>query len=415
MGMIKLCVYLIVCYFIDKIDANKHLPKYSSFQCIGGSQVLNSESLKQATVYNFPLNNAEHRTCLMKNVCLLDGELTYFVSQELQTSVPEDYQLNGFHGSMFHTGHLRGFTLPFKTVNHSIPSDYSFTDSTISFLDANSFSFNYGHYLIDNVITAFAAAKIFNVPFVDTQQVFETNCVRFANLDDAYTNRLITFNRSMGTYRQACLEKLDGMYSHFFDYPPIYIDQSKGKNMCFRRLMVGQGSTFGLKSVDLSRPIYMREFRDFVLRRIYAQKHISPPPQENMILVGLRTVGAAGGALINDLCAQVTNAFSHIPVYNTTFVVKCIVPSAMSFEDEIFHAQRAKIIVTMHGTISYLSLFSRDGTQQLSIAHPKEFKENQILLYSTHFQTLYLNWDEMHKLSGILHHQLFLSDQGENV
>ena len=74
------------------------------------------------------------------------------------------------------------------------------------------------------------------------------------------------------------------------------------------------------------------------------------------------------------------------------------------------YAQRAKVIITVHGTISYLSMFSKEGTQQISIANPKELKENQMLLWATHFNTLYLTWDKMPQLTDLLSHALFLSE-----
>lgn len=127
-------------------------------------------------------------------------------------------------------------------------------------------------------------------------------------------------------------------------------------------------------------------------------------------------IGAAGGAIINNLCQLVKEALEkyeslletenlgEISKFNKLrkFVVACIIPSEMSFFDEIKYARKSKIIITLHGTISYLSLFSRDGTQQISIADPKEYKENQILLYATHTQLHYLTWDRLHELYKIL-------------
>jgi hypothetical protein len=92
------------------------------------------------------------------------------------------------------------------------------------------------------------------------------------------------------------------------------------------------------------------------------------------------------------------------------FKVECFVPSDQTFEEEIRQVSRAKVLVSVHGTISYMALFSRDGTQQISIANPKELKENQILLYATHVNTLYLTWNRMEKLPGVLLHALTLSD-----
>lgn len=383
---------------------------YSTFQCIGGSQVLDTNSMRQASVTVFPLNDAAHRTCLFKDVCAVNGKLTYF-SKYGPDRVAIDYIPQGFNGNIFHVAYLRAFTLPINTIVGPMPAEYLYSKTDLTFLDANSWSFNYGHYLIDNTIPNFMAAKIFNLPIKGSQQLFENNCRLFSTLEPAFADRIVTYNRSMGTYRQACLAKLDGMYAHFFDKAPLYLDQMESTTMCFKKLMVGQGSTFGLKSIDLSRGYFLREFRDFVLKRMVTRNpKISFPPQENLILVGMRTVGAAGGKVINDLCEATIEALKVNKEYEGMFKVECFVPSDLSFEEEIRQVQRAKIIVSVHGTISYMSLFARDGTQQISIANPKELKENQILLYATHFQTHYLTWDKMHRLKGLLFHALSLSE-----
>ena len=388
--------------------------KYSSFQCIGGSQVLDENSMKQASVTVFPLNDAAHRTCLFKNICSEDGKLTYY-SKYGSDKVPVEYIPDGFKGNLFHVAYLRAFTLPIQSKVGQIPSSHPFSPTDLTFLDSNSWSFNYGHYLIDNIIPAFMTAKIFNLPFADSQQLFENNCRLFSTLEPAFSDRIVTYNRSMGTYRQACLAKLDGMYGHFFDKPPLYLDNMASSTMCFKKLMVGQGSTFGLKSIDLSRGYFLKEFRDFVLQRLVKRlPHVVLPPQEDLILVGMRTVGSAGGKVINDLCESVGAALKAHPDFSAKYKVECFVPSDLTFEDEIRQVQRAKVIVSVHGTISYMSLFSRDGTQQISIANPKELKENQILLYATHFHTLYLTWDKMQRLPGLLYHSLSLSEEYHN-
>ena len=95
--------------------------------------------------------------------------------------------------------------------------------------------------------------------------------------------------------------------------------------------------------------------------------------------------------------------------------MECFVPSDLSLPEEIFKVQRAKIIISVHGTISYMSLFAKDGTQQISIANPKELKENQMLLYATHINLLYLTWDKLAQLGGVLEHAITLSEEYHHV
>ncbi len=326
--------------------------------------------------------------------------------------MPKDYLPEGFGGKVNHLSYLRAFTVDVNTVQGAIPAGYPYSPINLTFLDSNSWSFNYGHYLNDNVMPTYYAAKLFDLSFTSAQQLFETNCRQFSTLEEGFSSKIVTYNRTMGTYRAACLEKLDYMYHHFYDHKPLYLDEMKTSSMCFRKLMTGQGSSMGLKSIDLSRAVLLRDFRNYVVDRMLKMyPHVKLPPQENLILVGMRTVGSAGGDIIHDLCHQVTSALNKLTQYKDKYTVKCVVPSDLSFESEIAEASRAKVIITVHGTISYLSYFARDGTQQISLSNPKELKENQNLLYATHFNTLYLNWDRMHDLSGVIEHSLDMSEE----
>ena len=121
--------------------------------------MLDTKSMVQASVTVFPLNDAAHRTCLFKNVCAIKGELTYY-SKFGPDEVAIDYLPQGFEGNMFHVAYLRAFTPPIKTIHGAVPG-LPFSDTELTFLDSNSWSFNYGYYLIDNIIPTFMAAKIF--------------------------------------------------------------------------------------------------------------------------------------------------------------------------------------------------------------------------------------------------------------
>jgi hypothetical protein len=176
----------------------------TTMQCMGGSQVMGTESMHQSGFQKFPVNDPEHRVCVFRNMCIVDGNLTSFLNPHTKANLPEDFLPDGFEGNMYHTAHLRGFTLPIQTVVGSIPSDYSLHHSKLAFLDANSWSYNYGHYMIDNVLTSFTGAEVFNLPFNETQQVFETKCRKFSILEVGFSDKIVDFNHSMGTYQQAC-------------------------------------------------------------------------------------------------------------------------------------------------------------------------------------------------------------------
>jgi len=440
--------------FLTLTEKDRARGNYSTHQCIGGSQVLETQPMSWAMrqgkqLSKFPMNDPEFRTCKLRNVCLMDGQLTYYISNYTAKHVSQDYLPEGFYkgqGTMFHTGHLRGNTMPIKTVVGHAPSMHgsgqhgaaSWHNPDVSvFLDAVSWSFNYGHYLIDNVLPVWFAARIFNIPFSSVQQLFETRCRQFTTLEAKFADNKVGYNHSLGTYQQACLARVEGMAHYFFNNQPLFADelahaQSK-KSVCFKTLVVGHGSTFGLKAVELSRAVLVREFRDNFLTSLmsHLQKQAVPAsatatatatastaaaaaanellhtlnsPQEDLILVGLRTQGAAGGKIINDLCSRVKDSLSRLDeYYSSKYKVECFVPAEVSLEQEVASVRRAKILISVHGTISYFSLFSRDGTQQISIADPKEYKENQTLLWLTHTQLVYITWDKISKdLTAVL-------------
>ena len=414
--------------FLSLTEKDRRKGNYSQHQCIGGSQVLETQPMSWAMrqgkqLSKFPMNDPEFRTCKFRNVCLINGQLTYYISNHTAKHTPVEYLPDGFGkgASMFHVGHLRGHTMPIKTVVDHAPSAATpgsgvvWHDPAVPvFLDAVSWSFNYGHYLIDNVLPTYFASRIFNIPFGSIQQLFETRCRQFTTLEAKFADNKVGYNQSLGTYSQACLARVEGMHHYFFKRAPMFVDEIKKKpaplnNVCFKTLVAGHGSTFGLKAVELSRSVIMREFRDYFLAQLEASSTagavVASPAQqpENLILVGLRTQGAAGGKIINDLCARVRDSLSRLDeFYSNKYRVECFVPADVSLEQEVATVRRAKVLVSVHGTISYFSLFSRDGTQQISIADPKEYKENQTLLYLTHTALLYLTWDKIHSLTGVL-------------
>ena len=285
------------------------------------------------------MNDPQHRTCLLRNVCIVNGNLTYYISNATASEVPKDYLPSGFDGKMFHVGHLRAFTIPLNTETGDIPPTYSWHAQKTVYLDANSWTFNYGHYLIDNVLPSFFAAKIFNLDFADAQQLFETSCRQFTTLPAKFSNDKVAYNKSLGTYRSACLDRIIGMHHLFYNHKPIFVEDYINKPVCFKQLMGGHGSTFGLKAVEMSRGYVQREFRAYVLDRISKRspelKASFDAPQENLILVGIRSRGSAGAEIVSNLCTKAQDALRVLSLYNGRFRVECFVPADLSFEMEV--------------------------------------------------------------------------------
>ncbi len=235
--------------------------------------------------------------------------------------------------------------------NTPLPEHIPFDESTLQFYDAHSNSYNFGHYILDNVMPHFIGADQFDLPLQSTRQIFETSCRRFGSQGDRMANTRVPFNASMGTFRSACLDKINSLWKYFFDFPPLYLEPLYTKDICFSNLLIGQSSTYGLHTIELARAGYIRRFRDFVINRIAIKDTI--PIQENIILIGIRSEGHSGGEQLKDLCNFIKGAFEILPnKYKEKYVIKCIVNQDLEFVDEIKHVQQAKVLISVHGTIS---------------------------------------------------------------
>lgn len=74
---------------------------FSSFRCLGASQAIDTNIMRQATFKKFPLNDPEHRTCLFRNVCVIDGSILFFQRNQTEDAkskalaLPLDYTPQG--------------------------------------------------------------------------------------------------------------------------------------------------------------------------------------------------------------------------------------------------------------------------------------------------------------------------------
>eukprot|EP01038_Epipyxis_sp_PR26KG_P017163 gene17163-23644_t len=384
------------------LNENNNTRKFSSFQCTGGSQEIATKMQHQHE--KFPdSNDPSFRICKFDNICWVDNQLVYYEDPIITNEVPIDFRFGQLFLQYGEAYHLK---LNLKIISESLPTDIPFVDAKVGYLDAHSNSYNYGHYLIDNVIPHFIASRIFNTDteFSFSRQIFFSSCKNFGSQPlSIMAHRKVPFNESMGSFRQACLEKLNKMWIHFFDYPPFYLETVYNNNRCFKSIIAGQGSAFGLHSLNLGLATYLREFRDYVLEKVKIIYDIKDyPSRENLIVVGERSPGHSGGEQIAGLCHLVKENLALLSNKYHDYKVECYQMQAISFVDEIIMAQRAKILISVSGTISYMSLFSANNMQQIIISDPT-YKENNILMFATHFKALYLPWERKDKdLKGLL-------------
>lgn len=75
---------------------------------------------------------------------------------------------------------------------------------------------------------------------------------------------------------------------------------------------------------------------------------------------------------------------------DTSIGVYCIDPLTISVAEQIAKVRKSSVIVAEHGTSSYSILFADDGAVLLSIGSVSLVKEPQVLLFSSHFQSIFL-------------------------
>jgi hypothetical protein len=131
-----------------------------------------------------------------------------------------------------------------------------------------------------------------------------------------------------------------------------------------------------LSRINLARGYFLREFRDYVLHRLN-RSDILNAVQENIILVGVRGPGHSSIKSNIDICYAVKSIMKRDDFvlfgYSTRFQVICIEPHLISFEEEILMARRSKLVISEHGTVSYLVLFAQDHTQQIVLGAFKKY------------------------------------------
>lgn len=421
------------------IPLHEVFPKYSSHHCIGTSQGLFNMSL-QHSADQFPLaSNADFRVCHLKNMCFSEGKLLYYRDPNLAT-VSSDFfppAMNTSHsGSMFYTGIIDFSIIPIHLIDVEMITNQSYPSKSkrrvrnkIAAFGATALSFNYGHYILDDVVPIFSAARIFNLPFDQIVQLLHHEC---DTLQD-----VLLYGIGPLTMRQACMERFNTMWPYFFNNAPKFLPREN--TICFDNIIAGHNIALGLRSLQLTRAVELREFRDFVLTR--NKKRVSGrwDIKRSDSTVDVMVFGKGDGWWSSEInvCSLVTMYLSfdektkrfcdHSTIDSCSkndtakstreqllrihrfrpFRIECKNVDDLKFEDEVTFARQAHIMVSLHGTTAYTSLFAQSGTQQIMIStkqdHPRsEAKENHVLMWSTHAKARYIPYNYLDELQGAL-------------
>jgi hypothetical protein len=355
--------------------------KYSSYQCAGagGTQRFPENWKLQRTNSAFPSGlDRTFTVCKFENICYVDGKLTFFGDPELFPHIPSS--IKPWTG-MVATSYLKPRSLEITTQLGPMPDSLPLGEHDVYLLQSSSFSDNFGHMMIDDMMPGFIALDMFDL---------HTDAVRIIMNPGCFFEQHWYMNPTYKIPRKEICEKNYRLWSKYLWDAPIWMEKDTPKNVCFRTAIAGHSSAFSLSSLELARGGFLRRFRDRVYSRLPSGGKMLPPQptHKHHILVCSKNVGFTPNDW-KSICSDVqksVSSFTPIPE------IVCEDLSTMPLENQIALIAKATIIVAVHGTVSYAALFARDRTVLIAVG-TQELKEPQILLPATHFHTLYL-WRE---------------------
>jgi hypothetical protein len=263
----------------------------------------------------------------------------------------------------------------------------------VHLLDRMSDPSNYAHLLLDTVISAYAAADIFGDPLDALQPVFLNNCTTFTDQDvHAHLRKggvdFIYPGAGGKTAYDLCEEKTRDWLPLAFDHPPMF---SPHEDVCFRELVVGHAHALSVGTMFPHRGVSIRKLRRRVLQKL-ALPASSLSLKEHHVIV-LTKVQLRTPSVGLDICEMTRRALASVNSdarrqsgaerQTLTVKVTCFTPAMMSVRKQMRVISAATVVVTEHGSTSYLSFFQNPGTSLIVIGT----KEAMALLSNTDVQT----------------------------
>lgn len=368
---------------------------FSEYHCTAGSQWLKWKATRAANAFNFPdSTDMNIRICHFTNVCWVNKTLVYYLDPYLVENTPDYLHPTAFGSSLLslsgHTSGVLGWS-PMYILGRR-PDHLKF-DALINvhLLGKPSYDGNPGHLMIDTVFPGLIAKEMFG---------FERELGRLIVLGSCDGEELVWWKTNT-TVGNICHLNYQNIGRQFYDAAELWLENTE--DVCFRNVIAGQQSAFSLKSLELGRATYGRHIRNLIRDRFGLN---NTQLLRHKILVVLKSYGPKESSRWDTLCHDVGDLIAH----NFTSVdYECINPAEISFEEQVRKAWSANIIVAIHGTNSYIALFTRDNTVLVSIGNDDGVKEGHILLFLTHFTTLYMSINRKSDLLGMIFYAIHKS------
>lgn len=358
------------------------LTAFSSFLCSAGNQVFEEAMILPQTILKTPvsLTSPRHRLCMFNDVCIVNGAVTYYLDDTLESVSPIGTSIQDIELflSAHYFYHDLGKWKP-NIVHGPRPTELAFApEERVYVLDELTYSENFAHLLIDNLLSAYAAFEVFGLDITEAQIIGMRDCDHF--LDKGLIIGGVPSE-------VACKRNVASWTAALFTYP--YLQPPYRNNFCVRKLVAGQGPAFALSSSYAHRSTTARLARHHAYTRLGISEE--DPIVEHKIIVLLKRAEHAA-IQIPDLCSLVEEWALGL---NPTPMVECFMPATLDIPEQLQKQVTGTVYVVEAGSTGYGAvLFARPSASLISLVsdkqpRAKEAKEAQVFLFTIDVQVWY--------------------------
>ena len=341
---------------VPRRNNSARLSPYSSWECVAGSQVFDMPLQETQKVCSGApqANDAIVRSCVLRDVCMVGGSLTYYVDAALEEATPASFRLRTLVddkpkgimqgapdnvGTGFaYPGYLASCTrtgayLP-QLVTGPRPAHLPFhDDDRVYVMGELSNAHNFGHLLIDSILPTLSAADAYGLAAHETQYVGLTSCESM---------RMGQMDTQLGRNADMCKRNVERWMLPIFDLPPLFPPHADG---CFRRLIYGHEPQFSLGAMYLHRSSAIRTARLKLHASLGVAAHVDFSTRRHRIVVMQKVPLHAPEVLTGlcDLVRQLSGALEPVPE------VVCFKPGGVSVKDQLEIISTGTLLVAEHG------------------------------------------------------------------
>jgi hypothetical protein len=377
----------------EDIDSRKKV--YSSVRCTGGHQAFPDDW----KFYDEDYTDIGNRVCMFENVCLIQNRMIYF-QHETEVNAPNYASFP--RDKLFVFLSLTGLLNLHIDVaaNQHVPHAAKYVDDNTWLFTLASYSFNFAHLLLDELYSALAAMDIFDIPY-DKSRILYHGCSSHYNKVNLYD----PVNPHQHPYLfeepvpQICENNMKLYSKLVFGQEAVELSHFDNKDVCFKKLIMGQGYVLSSYFVDKQRAVTLRKGRNLILKNLGFDHLLRPKTLSIMILP--KKAGFYSSAWL-EMCDDVT-AIVRNEMRLLDIPIQCLThDSSRSVEDEIFLMQQATFVIAEHGTISFIPLYAQDGAVLMSVGTKDKLKDGQTLLYATHLHVMYAAVEERETMAAVI-------------